>query len=173
MLIPVAVPLVMVGPLARFFRQSQTPDPVAWIFLGFLILMFGILPASAAINAFLRSRLGRTIVTISSEGIRIEEKGVWRTRTIASHAASEILDVDYSASRSMIASSQSSSGSSAVGTRTDRVLAALSKLARGRAVTIKSRQGLTTFGHGLEDEEIRYLHSIVWRALAAIRPHGR
>ena len=170
MLIPVAIPLVVVGPLARFFRQSQTPEPVAWIFLGFLILMFGILPASAAINGFLRSRLGRTIVTLSTEGIRIEERGVWRTNTIASLSAFEILDVDYSASRSMIGSGQSSSGSYGVG---ERVLAALSRLARGRAVTIKSRRGLTTFGHGLEDEEIHYLHSIVRHTLAAFRPPDR
>ena len=35
-LIPVAVPVLLVEPFFRFFRQSQTPDVVAWIFLGFL-----------------------------------------------------------------------------------------------------------------------------------------
>ena len=44
-LIPVAVPVLLFEPFFRFFRQSQTPDVVAWIFLGFLVLAFGVLPA--------------------------------------------------------------------------------------------------------------------------------
>jgi len=39
-------------------------------------------------------------------------------------------------------------------------------LLTGKGVIVKSRQGLTTFGEGLADDEIRYLHGVVARALA-------
>jgi hypothetical protein len=32
-------------------------------------------------------------------------------------------------------------------------------------VTVKTRRGLITFGPGLDDAELRYLHSVVRRAL--------
>ena len=36
----------------------------------------------------------------------------------------------------------------------------------GKGIILKSRRGLTTFGEGLGDDEIRYLHAVVVRALA-------
>lgn len=177
MLIPAAVPLVVAGPFAQFFRQTRTPEPVAWVFQGFLILMFGILPGMVALNAFLRSRFGRTTVTISASGIRIEERGAWKTKTIASLRSSEIIDVDYGTADSLLGSARrdaerrvlQSRGTPPVGPvvseRTERILTILSRFAKGRGVTLKTRQGLTSFGQGLADEEIRYLHAIVRRAL--------
>jgi hypothetical protein len=72
------------------------------------------------------------------------------------------MDVDFSTTDMFLTSSP------AVGERTQRVIAALSRFAKGRGITIKTRQGLTTFGEGLADEEIRYLHSIVRRALIGV-----
>jgi hypothetical protein len=163
--------------MIQFFRQTQTPDPVAWSFVAFVLLGFGALPAMMTLNAYLRSRRGRTIVSVSSEGIRVQSRGAWKTRTIASVAASEILDVDYSTRESLAGAARraaeqdvvqrgQSPAPPVVGPRTERVLAVLSRWAQGRGVQIKSRQGLTEFGEGLEDEEIRYLHSVVLRVLA-------
>ena len=53
------------------------------------------------------------------------------------------------------------SAAAAVGPRTERVLAALARFARGRGVTVKTRHALTTFGEGLEDDEVRYLYTVV------------
>ena len=36
----------------------------------------------------------------------------------------------------------------------------------GQHVIVKTRTGLTTFGEGLADDEIQYLHAIVRRTLA-------
>ena len=58
--------------------------------------MFGVLPASGALHAFLSSRLGRTIVTVSMAGIRVQRRKIWRTKTLASHDASDIMDIDFS-----------------------------------------------------------------------------
>jgi hypothetical protein len=177
-LIPVVMSAIFVSPLIRFFRQTRTPDPVAWAFLGFIILFFGVLPAITALNGYLRARRGGTIVTVSPAGIGIQERGAWKTGRMNSMAAADILDIDFSTTHSVAQSARlaaeqrarelsarSVSSSTTIGPRTERMLTALSRLAQGQGITIKTRQGLTTFGQGLEDEEIRYIHSLVRDAL--------
>jgi hypothetical protein len=182
-LIPLIVVMTFFSPLDSFFSQTRTPDPVAWVFLGFLVLSFGVFPTMTVVNGLLRSRRGGTIVTVSSSGIRIQERGAWRLGPVKSLPAAEILDIDFSTSASAAGSARhvaiqqarSSSGGSGsttspeIGPRTERVLAALSHLVKAGGITVKTLQGLTAFGHGLSDDEIRYLHSIVRRALAGDR----
>jgi hypothetical protein len=177
MLLPAAIPMIVFNPLALFFRQTNTPDPVGWFFLGFLLFMFIGIPGAIAFNAFLRSRHGRTIVTISESGVRIQERGAWFTTTTASHPLADILDVDYSTAESLLGSARQHAEQSAiqsrrippaepaVGPRTERILTVLSRFAKGRGVTLKTRRGLTSFGQGLSDDEIAYLCSVVRRAL--------
>ena len=177
-LIPIAMCAWFVGPLSRFFDQTHTPDPIGLVFLAFLILFFGMLPAITALNGFLRSRRGHTIVTASIRGIDLQERGAWKTGPVNSLAAADVLDIDFSTNESVTSSARqaaeervhSSRGPGShqgeVGPRTERLLAALSQLVPGRGLTVKTRQGLTTFGQGLADDEIRYLHSMVRRALA-------
>ena len=141
-LIPIAVPVLLVEPFFRFFRQSQTPDVVAWIFLGFLVIAFGVLPAHTALHAFLKSRRGRTTITVSTAGVRIEERRIWKTRTLALLAADDILDIDCATPKS-----------------------AIERLAQVGGVTIKTRQGLTTFAQGLDDREMQYLQYVVRQGL--------
>jgi hypothetical protein len=145
LLLPLAVPLFAFGPLRAFFAQTRTPGVVGWTFLGFLTFLFGVLPALGAFNAWRRARRGRTIVTVSPEGVRVEDRGAWWTSTTASIPAAEILDVDYSSKGSR-----------------------LSRFAAGRGVTVKTRDGMTTFGEGLADDEVRYLHSAVRRGVLGL-----
>ena len=140
-LLPLAIPLVLGPPLATFFRESNTPGPVGWAFLTFLTVCFGILPSLTIVSAFLRSRRGATIVEASPQRLRILERGAWRTSTVASHDAADVLDVDYSSRQSAFAP--------------------------GKGLTVKTRTGLTTIGKGLDDEEVRYLHSVIRQALMA------
>jgi hypothetical protein len=175
-LVPVAIAAVFVSPLFRFFRQTRTPDPVGWIFIGFLMLLFGFLPAMTALNGYLRSRRGRTIVTASRHRIDIRERGAWKTGPVNSLAAEEILDIDFSTSESVTSAARlaaeqrvrtsSGAGSTEIGPRTQWLLSTISRYAKGQGITIKTRQGLTTFGHGLTDDETRYVHAIIRRALA-------
>ena len=173
-LIPIVVPVLFVEPFFRFFRQSQTPDVIAWFFLGFLIVAFAVMPALTGLKAFLKSRMGRTTVTVSTAGVRIEERRVWKTRTLASLSADGIMDVDYapdamfSSQRVIAAEIQArrpSMVSPPVSESTEHVLRFLRTLSNSGGVTIKTRDGLTTFGQGLEDRELRYLHGVVRRAL--------
>jgi hypothetical protein len=117
------------------------------------------------VNGLLRTRRGGTIVTASSSGIQIQERGAWRTGPAKSIAVSEILDIDFSSRRSVVSSTRQGAGEEALDPRTDRLLTALSRLVPGGGITIKTQRGLTTFGEGLADDEVRYLHGIVRRAL--------
>jgi hypothetical protein len=172
--VPLAILLVIGRPLATFFRQTRTPDPIAWLFLGFVALFFA-LPAMAVVNAFLRSRRGATIVVASNHGLRIEERGAWRTRTIASFDGADILDVDYSSRASSLEAARRTaeqqvleshpSASTTMSPRAERLLDTLTRFARGKGVIVKTRTSLTTFGQGLDEAETRYLHAVVCRAL--------
>ena len=174
-LIPIAIPIVLVPWLRNFFRHTNTPDAIGWIFLTFVTFCFGFLPAMIVVNAFRRSRRGGTVILVSPTGIEIQERGAWRTRSTASIDASDILDIDYSTRESAIASARQaaeqqareSTGTdpAAAGPRMERLMRWLSRITKGRGLTVKTRTGLTTFGGGLENDEVRYLHAILTRAL--------
>jgi hypothetical protein len=174
-LIPLIIPIILVPWLMDFFRHTNTPGPVGWVFVGFVSLFFGVIPALAVFNGSRRSRRGGTIVRISSEGIEMHQRGAWRTRATASIKTSDILDVDFSTRESSSAAARvaaeqqamESTGATSVtvGPRTERVIAWLTKLGQGHGLTVKTRTGLTSFGAELEDDEIRYLHDVVCRAL--------
>ena len=174
-LTPLIIPIIVVPWMMNFFRHTNTPGAIGWIFVGFVTVFFGLIPAMTVVNGFRRSRRGGTVVHVSTRGIEIQERGAWRTRSTASIAASDILDVDFSTRESAAASARvaaeqqamESTGldAAAVGQRSERLLGWLSTFAKGRGLTVKTRTGLTSFGEGLEDDEIRYLHDVVRRAL--------
>jgi hypothetical protein len=175
-LIPVAVSMFILAPFVRFFRQSNTPDGISWIFPGFLIVSFGLLPVLAGLRALLGARLGRTMVTASTRGISIEERRLWKTRPVATFDATDIMDLDYSTTGTLLVATKRnymekleqrghSGAQPAIDPKMEWVLGAISGLVSRSAVTIKTRQTLTTFGEGLPDDEIRYLHAVIRRAL--------
>jgi hypothetical protein len=96
-LIPVVIVVALFGPFNEFFHKTKTPDPIGWVFLGFFAFLFAGLPGMTALNAILRSRWGATIVTVSKDGIRIEERGAWRRTTTGDYAAADIFDLDLAA----------------------------------------------------------------------------
>lgn len=177
-LIPVAFSLAFVSPLFRFFRQTRTPEPIGLVFIAFILIFFAFFPAMTALNGYLRTRRGRTFVTVSQRGIEIRERGAWRTGPVNSLPAAEILDVDFSTSESLTAAARfaaeqrvrTSSGMRStpaeIGPRTQWLLTKLTKFAQGHGITIKTRQGLTTVGKGLDDDETKYVHALIRRALA-------
>ena len=176
-LFPAIVATMMLGWLG-FFSHSRALAPIEWVFFGLLFVGFGLLPAASVLTRWLRSRVGRTIVTVSSEELRVQERGIVRTRTVAAFPAADILDVDYSSKDSMMLASRRSAeaetatmrrippSASSAGPSTEWVFAILGRFLQGRGIIVKTRTGLTTFGEGLADDEIQYLHAIVRRALA-------
>jgi hypothetical protein len=176
MLFPAAIAMTMLGWLG-FFSTTRALTPGEWIFFGVLFLGFGMLPATSFVSGWLRSRVGRTIVTVSTEELRVEQRGIARTRTVAAFSASEILDVDFSTKESALASARRNAEAEAATMRNgpatspaaspaaERVFTVLSAFVKGQGIIVKTRKGLTTFGEGLPDDEIRYLHAVIERAL--------
>lgn len=48
-----------------------------------------------------------------------------------------------------------------------RLIAALAKRMKPPGITLKYRQGLSSFGEGLSENEVRYIYSVLKRSLAA------
>jgi hypothetical protein len=167
-LAPILLPLVASAPLARFFRETDTPAVVGGIFLGFLVVFFGVVPALTAVNGYLRGRYGATLVTVSPDALRIANRGAWRTSAVASIPATDLFDIDYSTAFSLNQSARraadeavtgmSKAPADAIGPRTKRLAAAIASFAKGRGITVKWRRGFTSFANGLPDDEIAYLH---------------
>jgi hypothetical protein len=139
-----------------------------------LVFLFGVLPAITMVNGFVRSRRGHTEIHASRDGVTVRERRAWRTYTLATIAAGDILDVDYGTRDSGAASArlaveqklvQAGHDAGSLNPRMERWMAAATRWTKGRGVIVKSRQGLTSFGQDLEDDEIRYLQTVVRRAL--------
>src|SRR5262245_37354552 len=176
-LFPAAVAIGMLAWLG-FFSTPRPLAPIEWVFFALLFAGFGVLPMASVVSRWVRSRIGRTIVTVSPQELCVQERGIFRTRTVTTLTASEILDVDYSTKESMMTSARRSAeaetatmrkipaSAATAGPNTEWVFGILSWFLKGKGIIIKTRKGLTTFGEGLADDEIQYLHTIVRRALA-------
>jgi hypothetical protein len=178
-LLPLVVALTMLRWLG-LFSGGRSSSPIEWVFAGLLVFGFGLLPAASVAGRLVRSRVGKTIVTVSTRELRVEEQGIFRRRTIAAWPAADILDVDYSSKESALVSARRHSheqtatmrqlpvGSVAAtaGAGTEQVLSVLSRFVKGGGVVVKTRTGLTSFGEWLADDELRYVHALVRRALA-------
>jgi hypothetical protein len=172
---PLVIPVVFGPMLISLFGQTRPGDFASRMFLSVFIFGFVGLPCLTCVNILVKSRRGRTIVAASRDGVLVARRAVWRTRQVASIPAADIVDIDYSTRDSAAASARQAAVQQALQThgqaaanlspRTEWLVSALAGLARSGGVTIKSSQGLTTFGEGLEDDEVRYLHAIVRRAL--------
>ena len=173
-IIPLIIPVIVVPWMMNFFRHTNTPDAIGWVFVAFITFFFGLIPAMTVANGFRRARRGGTIVQVSTKGIEIHERGAWRTRQTASIEAGDIFDIDFSTQESSGAVARTAAEQQAiesgfdsvkVGQRSERLLGWLAQFAKGHGLTVKTRTGLRSFGAGLEDEEIRYLRDVVRRAL--------
>jgi hypothetical protein len=166
-------PAICVGALAylapevlRFFRQTHTPEAVQMVFLGFAILIFVVIPLVSVLNAVRSAIRGRTLVTASPEGMVIEERGAWRAQWTRLPAA-EILGLDYGTAEEAFDPARGDAARRDPARRglAPRWIAMMRRLVRSKGITVKSRKGLFTFGAGLPDDEVRYLHTLVARAL--------
>lgn len=176
-LIPVAAFVWWFVPLGRLSRDlapsSGFDSPLAWV----LIILFCMLPAVVVVSALLRSHVGHTIVTVSpTQGVEVAERRRYRTQVIASIPPDAVLDVDFSTDESARAHVMRTTeddlrarggphAPQAARSGARYALEVISRFARSRGVIVKGRDGLTAFGHHLDDAEVRYLHSVVRRTL--------
>ena len=174
--IPIAIALSLVPTLTRNFHRTGAPHSSQLVLLAGLIFCFGFLPLLGVIYGVLSSVRSRTVVTASRTGILIDRHGIWRTRSTLI-PADAILALDYSTVDSILDSAAYSVEQDArkagkavsnfsSGAGGSRVFAAMKKWVPSKGIIVKSRLGLFVFGEGLPGEELRYLQSIIARALA-------
>jgi len=180
--IPLVFALFVLWNIIPFFDRTQTPAPVQMFFLG-IASLFVLLPLARAFYGLFEAKMSATIVSTSSRGIVIEQRRMWRSRT-TEITADKILDVDYSTSDTMPFTGRSSTsrfGDTAPGTSgwtgghaigVPLWLMKLRSLFPAKGITVKARTGLFTFGAGLADNEVRYLHSVITNALAGGAKRG-
>lgn len=174
--IPLGILLYFAPSLREFFQQTDTPAMVQWAFLGFILIFFVTFPIIGGITGIIGDIRRRTQVTVAPHELVIANRGALRTHTIKIPAA-EMLGLDYATAGSLIDSARQTAGqrvgttsmpqlSAGNGAATPWWLNALSAIARSKGITVKSRQGLFTFGAGLPDDELRYLWAIISSTLA-------
>ena len=180
MQLPSVVAAVMLFLLLPPVLQRRGPNPGEWIFFTVLLLGFVVLPSIGTATAILRAKRGRTIATVSPAGIRVDARRLLLpgVRNLATLDANDILDVDFSTKDSILDASRRAAatraatmrdgGSTAGSAAADTVVGVLGMFVKGQGVIVKTRAGVTTFGEGLADDEIRYLHAVVRRALVQV-----
>jgi hypothetical protein len=168
--------LVLFGrPFLQFFRETETPFPVQVVFMGFLAFLFLVLPLLSILHGVLLSVRGGTLVTVSREGMTLEERGAFGSK-VSRIPAADILGVDHGALHAVLSSVRREAEERILGSRrTPPGTAAdysepgwmhvLKRLAPGRGVMVKTRKDVVSFGAGLPDDEVRYLRAIVVGAL--------
>ena len=174
--IPIAIALSLVPRLTRNLHRTGAPDSSQWVLLAGLIFFFGFLPLLGMMPGLLSAIRSRTVVTASRTGILIDRHGVWRTKSTLIPAEA-ILALDYSTVDSILDSAAYSVEQDArkagkavpdfsSGAGGSRLFAAMKKWVPSKGIIVKSRLGLFVFGGGLPGEELRYLESIIARALS-------
>lgn len=173
--------------ILRFFEATGTPGGVQVAALGFIAFVFVVVPVAGALGDLLRSVRGGTVVTVSPEGIVIEERGAWRSR-FTRIAAEDVLGLDHATTddamaeawaegRRRVGSRQRAPASGPTppptpssnppipGGREPGWARAVRRLVPSKGVIVKTRSGLVPLGAGLPDDEVRWLHGVVARGL--------
>lgn len=168
--------LLYFGPgFLDFFDRTHTPEFVQWFFIGFVLIVFVLIPLLGMIAKMVRSVRGYTEITADMQGLQATEQQAWK-RSIVTLPAAEVIDLDYSIPQSLnekvMEDAKSRVRQAYPGDPAARnpVLPGwvkrLAWMVRSKGVTVKHRGGLLTFGAGLPADEVKYLYAVVKRALA-------
>ena len=179
-LLPALVPASLFawfgGDVLVFFRDTGTPPAVQYAFGGFVILLLVIIPLLGVLSRLRHAARGGTFVTVTTDQLTLEERGAWRSRTIAIPVA-DILDIvaatasrarselKVTAAQRAEESGRGQGRSAAGATAVPRWLGSLSRLVKSDGVRVKALTGLYSFGAGLADDEVVYLAAVIKRAL--------
>ena len=162
---PVVILLILLPGFRGVFARNQSTRGVQIVFLAF-VLIPGIPFMVGGVNLIVGSRRRKTTVTASREGLLIERRSAWRTRT-ERVSASDILDLDCSTFDGALESVRAPSQFQAVpGATAARIFSALRTIVFNKGIVVKCRQEIIAFGEGLSTRELEYLKSVLRKALA-------
>lgn len=148
------------------------PPLVQYLIIGFVLLFSVLLPLVAA----LRSSAGSSRVTVTRAFLRVEEGLGGKRRTIEI-PADELEELEYADRRAMLKALDVSgmkklkdfgdTGTPRLpdGRPVPKILLTLSRMVPSHGITARSDRAVVTFGQGLPDEELTYLHFLVRKIL--------
>jgi hypothetical protein len=168
------------GVLAVFVLPLSTlpmPEGIRWIFLGFVVFFFVILPVWTAVRHFLRRTRASTRVEAGRAVLRVEESE-GRKKKVTEIPADELEDLTLPDRRSMLDAIEvpgqkrlaalGDTGTPRLpdGRPAPRLLLKIMDMVRSPGVTARSDRTTVTFGRGLPEDEAAYVYVLVLRALA-------
>jgi hypothetical protein len=168
--------------LLEFFHRTRTPETVQIVFFAVAALILVVVPLVGVVNAVALAKRGGSLVTASPEGIVIEERSAWRVKSTRILAA-DVLALDYGTADTAFRSARHGAEDrlaqagqripplSGTGREAPRWVGLLRRLVTSKGIIVKSRKRLLVFGAGLPDDEVRYLHAAVARALGGSDDH--
>jgi hypothetical protein len=169
----IVLPLVVLFFLLPMLHRALIPAGASSILhFGFFVLLVPIIVLPLvfmSVNLMVRSARKRTTVTVSAQGLEIEQHSGRRTRRTLL-APADLLDVDCFTADSALQAARSSSIRLAAAPPNPAALQFLEKLKKwlpSKGIIVKSRQELICFGEGLPASELQYLSWVLRRALAA------
>ncbi|MHB8909703.1 MAG: hypothetical protein ACYDAA_12590 [Syntrophales bacterium] len=148
------------------------PPPVQYLIIGFVLFFSVLLPLGAA----LRSSAGSSRVTVTRAFLRVEEGRTGKNKTIEI-PADELEELEYADRRAMLNALDMSgmkklkdfgdTGTPRLpdGRPVPKIVLKLARLVPSHGITARSDRAAVTFGKGLPDEELAYLHFLVRKIL--------
>ena len=161
--------------LVEFFDRSSTPTAVQNVFLLTLLVIMVGLPVLGVTRAALRACFGYSRLAAGREALTLSERSILRVRSRRLEL-SQIIDIDYQTVQGKrsavldeaiadVGGSQPGGGKFSPDSRLGRFLAWAGRFVTSDGIIIKSTQGWYTFGAGLPDDELTYLHQCIREAV--------
>jgi hypothetical protein len=175
LVIPLGIGGFVATQMVPFFHRSDTPGEVQWFFLGFLALIV-LGPAAGVLLSGVRNSGRRTVVSASPQGITIQDLALLGSKT-TEIGADDLIDIDFSTAGSRLKAARRGGTTAWSGRRGEvpegmhtprsvpRWIQLLGALVPSSGVILKTRKGVFSFGAGLPDEEVEYLHDLLRRTL--------
>ena len=145
----IVIPGVVIYWFVLPFFKMKMPDPIRYVFLGFLGFFFVLLPIVTTWGkAYAEARM-RVRVLASRASLRVEKRGLIRTK-VTEIPADELEELTLPETTPLAESKP-----------IPEYLSFLSKLVPRSVITARSDKVTIRFGVGLPQEEIRYIYTVI------------
>jgi len=164
--LPLFIFLVVFPSALRFLSRPGT-SPLGHFGLALLLTVLFVPPLIVLSVKLMAAGMRKaTTVVASPAGLTIEQRSGWRKQTKVV-AAADLLDVDCSTIDGSIQNIKAATNAPATRTADAAWLQILKKWVPTRGLVIKCRTELITVGEGLPADELRYVASVLRKAMAA------
>ncbi len=179
-MLPLAASVVFAGIAAFVFLPGlldlPAPPIIHLIFAGFIVLFAILLPILRAVLGIVRMARGKTVITATRVFLRLEDNKGGKGKTVEI-PAEKLEDLVYLDRKSALKGIEVSgvkklpdfgdTGSPRLpdGRPVPKILLSLARMIPTQGITARSDKATMTFGAGLPDAELAYLHALIVKTL--------